>query len=250
MIVDACAFVGRHPFRRSENHSVDDLLRLMDKAGIDRAAVSPLAGAFYPNAQEANEEIYPEVARHSDRLMLIAAVNPTYPGWAEDVRRSRETLSAVGIRLFPNYQGYNLTSPEVSELPSVGLPIFISIRLWDERQHPPTFMVPAVHVKSVADLAIAHPKTSFVLSMARYGEITQALKETDNLFADIAGVQGPTNCMSKLIADVGSNRLLFGTELMLQYALPARYKVDYAGLSSLDRERIYSGNLAAALGPH
>ena len=248
MILDACAFVGRHPFRHSHHHSVDDLLRLMDKAGIDRAAVSPLAGAFYPNAQEANEEIHPALSNHADRLMLVAAVNPSYPAWRDDVKRSRDALSALGVRLFPGYHGYGLTSPEVSELASLGFPVFISIRLWDERQHPPMFRVPAVPVASVADLAMKHPDTSFVLSMARYGEITSALKQAGNLFADIAGVQGPTDCIRKLVADVGSDRLLFGTELMLQYALPARYKVDYAELPEYDRQRVYGGNLVRALG--
>lgn len=244
MIIDACVFAGRNPFRHSGHHSVKDLLRLMDKAGIDRAAVTPLAGAFYPNAQEANEEIYPDIRKHADRLVLIAALNPMYPGWREDLKRSHEVLSAKGIRLFPGYHGYELDLPEVSELASLGLPIFISIRLWDERQHPPTCMVPAIPAASVADLANKHPGTDFVLSMGRYGEIATALKQAGNLFADIAGVQGPTNCISKLVAEVGSDRLLFGTELMLQYALPSRYKVDYAGLAEDDRERIYEGNLA------
>lgn len=251
MITDACAFVGRRPFLRSANHSVDDLLRLMDKAGIDRAAVTPLDGAFYQNAQEANEELYPDIAGHADRLMLVAAINPAYPGWENDVARSREALSAVGIRLFPNYHAYDPASPEVSALAEqaadLDLPVFISLRLWDERHHPPAFMVPAVPAARVADLATAHPRTRFVLSMGRYGEITSALKQTagvGNLFADIAGVQGPTNCMRKLIADAGSDRLLFGTELMLQYALPARYKMDYAGLPDDDRERLYSGNMS------
>lgn len=254
MIIDACAFVGSHPFVRSRNNSVDDLLRLMDKAGIDRAAVSPLAGAFYQNAQEANEEIHADVRKHADRLMLVAAVNPAYPGWEQDVMRSRDALSAVGIRLFPNYHAYDLTSPEVSALVvqagDLRLPVFVQVRLWDERQHPPMCMAPAVPVAKVADLANAHPQTRFVLSMARYGEITSALKQTaevGNLFADVAGVQGPTNCMRKLIADVGSHRLLFGAELMLQYALPARYKVDHANLPDEDRRRLYAENLAALL---
>ncbi len=250
MIIDACTFVGRHPFVRSHNSTVDDLLRLMDKAGIDRAAVTPLAGAFYQNAQETNEEIHADIRNHADRLMLVAAVNPAYPGWQEDMTRLCDDLSAVGIRLFPNYHAYDLTSPEVSALADrageLGLPVFVQVRLWDERQHPPMCMVPAVPVAKIADLASAHPHTRLALSMARYGEITSALKQTagaGNLFADIAGVQGPTNCMRKLIADVGSDRLLFGTELMLQYALPARYKVDQTSLSDDDRQRLHSGNL-------
>ncbi len=254
MIIDACAFVGRHPFVRSHNHTVPDLLRLMDKFGIDQAAVSPLAGAFYQNAQEANEDIYANIHTNSHRLMLVAAINPAYPGWDRDLRRSREALHAVGIRLFPGYHGYKLGAPEVSALAETAgkmqLPVFISLRLWDERQHPPMCMVPAVPWKSAAELAASHPDTKFVLSMGRFGEVAEALKqtaETRNLFADIAGIQGPTDCMRKLVAEVGSDRLLFGTELLLQYALPARYKIDYGNLSDDDRQRIHASNLMAIL---
>jgi predicted TIM-barrel fold metal-dependent hydrolase len=251
MILDACVFVGSSPFHRSHNRSVGDLLRLMDKAEIARAAVTPLAGAFYQNAQEANEEVHPEIAKHADRLLLVAAANPAYPGWENDLTRSRDDLGAVAIRLFPGYHGYTVDAPEVSALADraaeIGLPVFVQIRLWDERHHPPVFMVPAVPVAGVVELALAHPESRFVLSMGRGGEITNALKQASNVFADIAGVQGPTNCVRKLIAEVGSDRLLFGTELILQYALPARYKVDYAGLSDEDRTRLYAGNLASVL---
>lgn len=254
MIFDACAFVGRRPFVHSHNWSVPDLVRLMDKAEIDRALVTPLFGAFYQNAHEANEEIRQEIWRKNDRLTLMAAINPTYPGWEHDLARSAGPLRAAAIRIFPNYHNYKLTAPEVSALADMagemGLPVFVTVRLWDERHHPPMFMVPAVPAKDVADLAIAHPRTKFVLSMGRFGEIVAALKETSasgNLFADIAGVQGPTNCMRKLVAEVGADRLLFGTEMMLQYALPARYKIDYGNLSDDDRERIYASNLAGIL---
>jgi len=253
MIIDACAFIGQHPFARSLNHSVDDLLRLMDKAGIERAVVTPLQGAFYQNAQEANEEVHAEIAKHSDRLMLVAAINPIYPGWESDLTRSHRELSAYGIRIFPSYHSYDPLTDEASGMVQkageLNLPVFIQVRLWDERQHPPVCMVPAVPVSKIAELANAHPKTRFIMSMGRYGEIASALKQNKagNLYADVAGVQGPTNCMKKLVADVGASRLLFGTEMMLQYALPARYKVDYSGISDQDRRRLYAQNITLLL---
>lgn len=253
MIIDACAFLGRNPFARSINSTSGDLVHVMDKTGIDRALVTPLAGAFYSNAQESNEEALVQITRNGHRLTLVAAVNPSYPGWEKDVERSVKSLHAVGLRLFPGYHGYDLASPEVSALAEtagkMGLPVFVSVRLWDERQHPPCCMVPAVPASKVAELAVKHPKTSFVLSMARFGEVTSALKAAPgNLVADVAGVQGPVDCMRKLAAEVGAERLLFGTELMIQYGLPSRYKIDYGHLSESDTQRIYEGNISRILG--
>ncbi len=257
MILDACAFAGPWPFTRLRYRSAEDLVRLMDKAGIDRAAVSPLAGVFYKNCQEANEELFFGIGKNADRLMLVAAINPTYPGWEKDLARSREVLSAVGVRLFPNYHGYELSRPEVGALceraGEYGIPIFVSLRLQDERHHPTAFKVPAVPYTSVAELARAHPNTRFVLSMGRFGEIAAALKETAqtaNLLADVAGVQGPSRCMRRLINEAGSERLLFGTELMLQYPLCARLKMEFSDLKPEESQAVYAGNLARLLSIH
>lgn len=49
------------------------------------------------------------------------------------------------------------------------------------------------------------------------------------------------------VTEVGADRLLFRTELMLQYALLARYKIDYGNLPEKDSQRIYANDLTGLL---
>jgi len=246
MIWDACTFVGEWPFASLPYRTVADLLARLQAAGIARALVSPLAGAFHPDPASANAELAAGLAGHADRLHLVAACNPAWPGW-ERALGEAVRLGAVGVRLFPGYHGYQLSHPEVAALASrageLGLPVFVTLRLQDERQHPAAFQVPSVPAAAVAALARAHPGTRFVLSMARFAEISAALPLAPNLYADLAGVQGPDGCLDRLVAELGSERLLFGSEALLQYPLPARMKLEYSDLGAADRERIGFGNL-------
>jgi len=254
MTWDACTLVGPWPFARLRYESAADLLRLLERAGIARALVSPLAGAFQQDPGPANQELAAQVACHRDRLLLAAACNPAWPGWQRDLRQAQDDLGAVGLRLFPSYHGYQLGQAEVAALAALAadcdLPVFITLRLQDERLHPPAFLVSAVPWEEVAALAQAHPGTRFVMSMGRFAELIPALRQTagtGNLYADIAGVQGPTRCLDRLVAEVGADRLLFGTELLFQYAAAATLKVEHSGLSPRDRQALCMGNLQRLL---
>lgn len=247
MIFDACTFVGRWPFAKMRHQTVRELLLLLDKNRIDNALVSPLEGAFYQNCQEANEDLFFEIGRDADRLKLVAAINPSYPGWDKDMKRSHEVLAAAGVRLFPNYHGYSLMDSNTEALADLAadfhLPVFVTVRIQDERHHPVAFQIPPTPVEELIQLANRHPKTYFVISMGRFGEITQVITKTTNVYADFAGVQGPTLCIKKLVAEAGQDRLLFGTELLFQYALPSRLKVEYSDLPDEIKETLYIGNL-------
>ena len=116
MIIDVNAWVGHWPFRRLRHNTVQGLLRLMDRNGIDRAVVASIHGVFYRDAHSANEELAGQVLRRRDRLIPFATLNPTCAGWKEDLRRCVEDLELCGIRLVPQYHGYDPESDAALEL--------------------------------------------------------------------------------------------------------------------------------------
>ncbi len=249
MIFDACAWAGDYPFGRLRHRTAEDILRLMDAAGIERALVSPLQGAFYRLCSEANEELSPGIAARADRLSLAAVINPCSPGWQDDLQAAQETMGAQAVRVIPSYHAYSLSDPRMGELAEaaagVGLPVIVTLRLEDERGHPPAFQVPAAPAAGAARLAGEHPRMKTVISMARFGEIMALAPEMAglaNLWTDIAGAQGPAMCVEKLAEAAGAGRLLFGTGLPLQYALPARLKVEVTDLLDKDKAAILAGN--------
>ncbi len=248
MITDTCALVGKWPFAPLSYSSVDDLLVKMDKIGIARAVVSPVEGAFYKRPQPVNEALAAAIADHADRLLLAAVCNPSHLGWERDLQHAMSELGAVGVRLFPGYHGYGLEHPGTKalaiETAGQETPLFITVRLQDERYHPPAFKVPSVPLTSLITFANAHPQTHIVLSMARLPEIVLILNAVEHadFYSDIAGVQGPTQCIRKLISEVNGERLLFGTGMLLQYGLPARMKVDYADVTEQEKQAVFSCN--------
>ena len=141
MIIDVNAWVGHWPFRRLRHNTVQGLLRLMDRSGIDRAVVASIHGAFYRDAHAANEELADQVLRHRDRLIPFATLNPAYAGWEEDLRRCVEDLELCGIRLVPQYHGYDPASNASLDLldavSEVGWPVQVPMRIVDRRQRHP-----------------------------------------------------------------------------------------------------------------
>src|SRR5262249_9096363 len=85
MILDVNAYLGHFPFRRLRHNTAGALLGLMDAKSIDRAVVSSAAAITYRNPQSGNEELAEEVARHRDRLIPFAVINPFYAGWRDDL---------------------------------------------------------------------------------------------------------------------------------------------------------------------
>ncbi len=138
MIIDVNAWVGHWPFRQLRHNTVQGLLRLMDRSGIDRAVVASVHGVFYKNAHSANEELARQVLRHRDRLIPFATLNPTYAGWEADLRRCAEDLELCGIRLYPQYHGYDLESDAALDLvdaaTDLGWSVQVPMRIVDRRQ--------------------------------------------------------------------------------------------------------------------
>lgn len=242
-LLDINAYTPDWPFRRLRHRTADDLLRLMDSAGIARAVVSPLGAAFRLDAAGPNAELL-EFIRGRDRLLPAFALNPNYPAWEDDLRQALEG-GAAALRLYPNYHAYSPADPPCIEAAhaaaEAGLPLLVAARLQDERSHHPMMKVPPVAPDALARLAAAAPRARLVVTMLRVGE-AQGLAQASNLHFDLCGMQGPVGFLAQLLEAVGPERLLLGTALPLQYPLPSVEKLRTATLSPEVHAAIASGN--------
>ena len=80
MLIDTNAYLGHYAFRQLRHNTPADLLKLMDKKGIDKALVSSASAITYRNTQPANEELGVLTKPHRDRLIPMAVINPFYAG--------------------------------------------------------------------------------------------------------------------------------------------------------------------------
>jgi predicted TIM-barrel fold metal-dependent hydrolase len=141
MRVDVQAYLGHWPFRSLRGNNCESLLAAMDRHAVDLAAVGNLNGLFYKNCQSANEELH-EMLRaqraYSARFIPMAVINPSYPGWKEDLKVCRDRFGMKGVRVYPQYHDYELDHPALVELVKTardwGMPIAFTCRMVDTRQ--------------------------------------------------------------------------------------------------------------------
>lgn len=88
-----------------------DLLRDMDREGIDHALVIPFP--VVEDYRAAHEEIGAAVREYPDRFLGAACIPPFIreQDYRDEVRRCRETHGFVALKLQPQYQAVNPISP-------------------------------------------------------------------------------------------------------------------------------------------
>ncbi len=100
-VFDAHTHVGQalHSGRR---YSADELLRDMDRCGVDRAMVIPFP--VVEDFRAAHDEIGHAVTAHPDRLSGAATLSPFAPEYRGEVRRCCERYGFRALKFQPQYQ--------------------------------------------------------------------------------------------------------------------------------------------------
>jgi uncharacterized protein len=228
MFIDINAYVGHFPFRTLRDNTPGKLVARMDRAGIEKAAVSSIDALVH------------DLEPHADRLIPIGTVHPMSPHWEEDLDDCLN-WGMKGIRIFPPYQGYAVNGAEAKRVAQAcaekHIPLLIPNRLEDIRQHH--WMDPAKEtgLDQIADLIAAVPEASIIVANAR-GIARSALWQRKhirdaNWYIDLSlteifyGLHTTIATMRDLadfIDEGGAKHILFGTNLPLSYAGPALVK--------------------------
>jgi predicted TIM-barrel fold metal-dependent hydrolase len=256
MIVDVNAYLGHFAFRRLRHNTAGELLALMDAKKIGKAVVSSAGAITYRNAQAGNEELAEEVKGHRDRLIPCAVINPFYAGWQDDLRICREDLGMTGLRLYPKWHNYQLSSPCCRDLINAaterGMVISIPIRVEDNRERSWLLNVPDIPLDEVVELVKAHPKARFLL-LNGLGYTASPLGRKDNGLPANYAIELSrlsavlANEIGQLIANLGPERIMFGTGMPFNYPDPALVKLEVLDASEPDKEKIRSQNAASWL---
>jgi len=248
MRMDINAFFGHWPYWPLPQTGGEDSLSLMDRFGIDRAAITSLRG-LHGDWRQANAETLALTASHPDRLTPIATMSPMNGGGAGPLREL-VAKGFRGIRLYPLLlQGYNLRSPFAGEIAAtageLAVPVIIPTRPMMN------FRFATMPIDEIAALADRHPKTAFILSgpnyLSEFQAAIEALTRCPNMLVEISCMQG-FGAVAKMAEAVGADRVLFGTGLPLHYPACNVAKLDHVDLSNQQRAAISSGNAMRCLG--
>ena len=112
MLIDACCTIGAE---RDPEPPAEQLLREMDRAGVDRAVVHPPDRCFAWENEAGNELTTAAAREHADRLIAAVTVNPWRP---EAWDRLRQALEAGGkvLTFAPGVQGFVVGSKKLDPI--------------------------------------------------------------------------------------------------------------------------------------
>jgi predicted TIM-barrel fold metal-dependent hydrolase len=264
MILDMNVLLGRWPFARLGYEGVDDILRLMDRAGIDRAVATSLDSVFYYDAEVGNHDVGLACRQHPDRLMPFAVINPNLARWREHLARCVGEYGVKGIKLHPDYHKFDLLPGRghraegeelMAEARRLGLPVYVQTSLFDMRHHPGYCFVWEVPVVDVARALERYRDNTFIIGGARwFSSVVQELaKLTEGsrvapYYVATDGLGGPYDGIGDLAKQIGASRFLFSSRTPLLYSEASKEMIEQSRLSDVERQGVLGLNAARLLG--
>jgi predicted TIM-barrel fold metal-dependent hydrolase len=249
VIVDTNVNLARWPFRRLSADDPAALVARLRKHNVSQAWAGSFDGVFHKDLSSANARLAKDCRIHGQGMLLpFGSINPKLPDWQEDLRRCHEEHKMRGIRVHPNYHGYDLQDTAFAELLKLaaprGLIVQLALCMEDERTQHPLMRVAPVDLTPLADLAEAEPRLKLVI-LNCYPQIKPLqltkLVSTGNVYFELSMVER-VGAVARIIEQFTVERVLFGSHSPFFYFESAELKVREAGLSETQERAILEGN--------
>jgi predicted TIM-barrel fold metal-dependent hydrolase len=255
MIIDIHGHLGninQAPFWAADAKKLESFC---DEANIDLLCVSSSKSLMY-DAGEGNAELNTALKK-SKKLLGYVVVNPVFPETAGELRLLKDNSKFCGVKIHPDYHGYDLASPAVIKFLDQ-IAEKVSLMLIHVSCMPGTGFADPVRV---ANFAKRHPKTNFVL--AHIAGIYQngnypyfpnlkgcedvAAMKLDNVYIDTAHylMYVYPGVMEKMVELAGVDHIVFGTDTPLQGPMQMRFAIETImalNISEAGKKKILCGN--------
>jgi len=265
MIVDVHSHVFKYPehfsadFRaqvnKARNQEVDLTVRWSEyhsaAKNCDKTIVfggkARLSGLWVPD-----DFVAAYVQQHPDKLIGFLSVDPTQPGWQDELRHGHQELKMQGIKLLPMYAGFKPNQAELDDLWRYAsdhrLPVLLHTGTTFIDKAPLECTLPRL----LDDVAIRFPSVKIILAHLSHpyeGECVATIRKHPNLFADCSALHyRPFQLYQSLmlVQEYGVwDKLLFGTDYpfttvdaSLQGMRSLNSMLDGTALPRLDMEKM------------
>lgn len=241
MIVDAHVHTGGY-----DGFSTDDVLRLADRAGFDKIFATDITALHYDSA-EGNRRLAEDMKRHPDRIIGYASISSARFGRAavEEVQRCYEVYGMRGLKIIHQTAGlgsYSLLTtidepamyPIIAKAAELGMPI-LAHATPEECAGLCTAVPDAIVIMAHSG---GHPT-----AMGDWFRAIEVARHYPNIYLDTASSQSDMGYIEALVAGVGAERVIFGTDMPLIDPFFGYAKVTGTELSEEDKAQILGGNI-------
>ncbi len=236
-----------------EVHLAADTARHLEAVDtVDHAFVLGLKSR-YLNAEIPNAFVASYVRRYASKMVGFAGIDPTDPGWYDELQIAREELNLKGVVVSPPLQNFHPSDTEAMRLYEAcmvrGLPIF-----FEQNHRNPAAKMEFARPLLLDEVAREFPDLRIVITHLGYPWVDEAialLGKHRRVYADIAGMlRSPWLAYTSLLAasEYGViDKLLFGSDF--PYRSPAAgietlYSINQlsygTNLITIPRERLRS----------
>jgi predicted TIM-barrel fold metal-dependent hydrolase len=248
-VIDAHAHLGAWPaFRIAGDPWAAGMVAAMDACGISQAVIAPHL-AIGPDMSAGNNQAAAAVQQFPDRLAAYCTISPNYPE-GEVVAELNRCLTQDcfrGIKLHPTTHDYPANGPRYRPAWAMAhereLPVLIHTWDGDARCRPSLFE------------AIAHefPRARVILghsgaTPSGIREAIQAARNAPNIFLDLTKSLMHYGMVEEMVAGVGADRVLFGTDLPFIGCTSQMGHVAAAHIPDEDKARIFGQNARRLFG--
>lgn len=232
------------------NGTIDSLLAVMDRCGVDRAVVCNIA----TNPKQmfnVNNFAIETMHNYGDRLTPLGSINPQAERQSEEIERLHNA-GIVGLKLHPDYMGFSIEDKIYDEIfdTAAELGMFIITHAgFDVASTAKIWATPDGILKRLA----RNPKTTFVC--AHFGgnmmwtEVEEKLLGK-NLYIDTSMgiVEGLSRDQaSRMLNKHDGERILFGSDCPWSDPRETYEYIDSLSLSEDRKEKIFSKNARTLL---
>ena len=225
-----------------EPFTVDHHLELMDRLGIDIAAVSSTL-ALEGDIMDGNDQIAEMVESYPERFIGYAHVSANYPDlMVSELERCFANPAFRGIKVYQS--GIDYDDPAYD-------PVWDFARL---RSAPVLAHIWGDSLTGLDKAAQKHPHVNFLLAHAgsefKYQAAIDAAAgaHAENLYLDLTYSCEHTNMIEHFVETLGVERIVWGTDSPL-FSMPQQLsKVLFARISDADKKKILYDNAAALFG--
>ena len=228
-----------------------EYIAVLDRVGIDTVAVSTFSSVF----PFGNDIVADAVSACPGRLVGYARVNANYPEQIEsELTRCFDELGFKGIKIHPYCDQVRPSDPRYRPVWEFAarrnLPVLI--HTWNSLRYADPLLdycVPAQFERIAED----YPDAKILLghSGGEYDGILEAItvaKACPNVYLDTASSRLYPGVVEMMVAEVGAERVLYGSDVPFLSPVPQVGKIVYADIGEAEKRMILGLNAAALFG--